>query len=86
MIEYDILDYMKEIKRLKYYGLQLNIKREEKQMKKKFIATILVGTLVVGALSGCGNSTQETVVTTAQTEETTTVTADTETEDTAKAE
>ena len=55
-------------------------------MKKKFIATILVGTLVVGALSGCGNSTQETVVTTAQTEETTTATNDTEAEDTAKAE
>lgn len=54
-------------------------------MKKKIIATILVGTLVVSALSGCGNSSQETVETVAQTETNTVETdaenTDTETED-----
>lgn len=54
-------------------------------MKKKFIATILTGILVIGALSGCGNSSQETVETVAQTETNTVETdakkTDTETED-----
>lgn len=54
-------------------------------MKKRFIATILVGTLVVSTLSGCGNSSQETVETMAQTETNTVETdaekTDTETED-----
>lgn len=40
-------------------------------MKKKFIVTILVCTLVISALSGCGNSSQETVETVTQSEETT---------------
>lgn len=40
-------------------------------MKKKFIVTILVGTLVISALSSCGNSSQETVETVTQSEETT---------------
>ncbi len=57
-------------------------------MKKKFIATILAGTLVISALSGCGNSSQETVETVTQSEETTIETdaekTDTEAEDTAK--
>ena len=56
-----------------------------KNMKKKIIATILVGTLVVSALSGCGNSSQETVETVTQTEtntvETDSENTDTETED-----
>ena len=49
-------------------------------MKKKFIATILVGTLAVSALSGCGNSSQETVETVAQTEATTVETSATNTD------
>lgn len=49
-------------------------------MKKKIIATILVGTLVVNALSGCGSSSQETVETVAQTEATTLETSTTNTD------
>ncbi|MDE6663778.1 MAG: hypothetical protein K2K46_10615 [Lachnospiraceae bacterium] len=57
-------------------------------MKKKFIVTILMCTLLISALSGCGNSSQETVETVTQSEETTvetvteTVATDTETTDT----
>ena len=39
-------------------------------MKKKFIASILTGTLTIGMLSGCGNFPQETAETVAQSEET----------------
>ena len=55
-------------------------------MKKKLITTILIGTLALGTLSGCGGPSKENVKTTAQAEENTTVTADAEAEDTAKAE
>lgn len=40
-------------------------------MKKKVITTILTGALVISTLSGCGNSSQETVETVTQSEETT---------------
>lgn len=39
-------------------------------MKKKFTAAILMGTLVIGILSGCGNSSQENTEIAAQSEET----------------
>lgn len=55
-------------------------------MKKKFIATILIGILVIGTLSGCGNSLQENIETMTQTAETTAENDNAEAEDTAKAE